>query len=99
MVRGIMRGPAFEPALGFCEGASAPFGARHRNFPTRQSDGARGRIRARRQIGVGPRAIIKTDPGSVRTQRHPPLVQAEKALALSRTTLWSVIAAALFVSL
>jgi hypothetical protein len=79
----IMQGPVFGSALLVC--------------PTHISENALARVHRRRQIGVGVRAIIETDPAHVarRRQGHKP---QPKARRMNKTTLFATLAGALLVS-
>jgi hypothetical protein len=87
-MRADLQGPALEPALAF-----------RRNRLTHDSETARPRVRARRQIGEGARSIIVTNPAHVRTRRITRLERAvTKGSPMKRTTLYATLTAALLVS-
>ena len=71
---------------------SAPFVC-----PTQVSEKRTPPVRARRQIGVGTRAIIETNPALVKRRRHAPKLKRQ-ARAMKRTTVFATLAGALLVS-
>jgi hypothetical protein len=79
----ILQGPVHGSALVVC--------------PTQVSEKTTARVRARRQIGMGARAIIETDPALVKRRRHAPKPKP-KARSMKRTTLVATLAGALLVS-
>ena len=79
----ILEGPVARPALVVC--------------PTQVSEKMTARIRARRQIGLGVRAIIETDPALVKRRRHTPKPKP-KARPMKKTTLFATLGGALLVS-
>jgi len=78
-----MQGPVSRPALVVC--------------PTQVSENRTARVRARRQIGFGSRAIIETDPVRA-TRRHHATKPNPKARRMKKTTLVATLAGALLVS-
>jgi hypothetical protein len=83
MRAGILQGPIARSALVVC--------------PTHVSENRTVRVRARRQIGLGARAIIETDPAHAIRRRHIPKPQP-KARRMKNTTLIATLAGALLVS-
>jgi hypothetical protein len=79
----ILQGPISRSALVVC--------------PTQLSENRTARLRARRQIGLGTRAIIETDPALVKRRRHAPKPRPQ-ARPMKRTTLVATLAGALLVS-
>ena len=79
----ILQGPISGSALVVC--------------PTQVSEKRTVRLHARRQIGLGARAIIETDPAHVKRRRHAPKPRP-KARPMKKTTLIATLAGALLVS-
>jgi hypothetical protein len=79
----IAQGPIYGSALVVC--------------PTQVSENRTGRVRARRQIGLGARAIIETNPAHVKRRRT--VAQPKpRTRPMKRTTLVATLAGALLVS-
>lgn len=79
----ILQGPIARSALVAC--------------PTQVSENRTSRVPERRQIGLGTRAIIQTDPALVKRRHHAPK-RKPKARPMNRTTLIATLAGALLVS-
>src|ERR1700694_1567633 len=97
MKAAIAQGPVSGPALAV-PGGSEPFLRRaRRNCPTEVSDKPTPRIRGRRQIGLGARAIIVTEPACTSTaRRHAQPMKRRRVM--KRTTLYAILVGALLVS-
>jgi hypothetical protein len=97
------QGPVLRPALGLFSDASASFapaGPVRRSFLTHDSDKTAPRIRPRRQIGAGARAIIVTNPALLSTRRiaQPMTRKPRGRTTMKRTTLYATLVGALLVS-
>src|ERR1700682_3516021 len=101
-MRATTQGPVSGPALGLFQDARAPFapgGPLRRNFPTRDSAKVSVRLRRRRQIGLGARSIIVTNPALLSTCRHAqPMTRPSRGRTMKRTTLYATLVGALLVS-
>jgi hypothetical protein len=98
-MKATSHGPVLGSALRLFPDASVSFApdSARRNCLTRVSEKPSPGIRPRRQIGLGARSIILTDPAVINTRRHA-AKPMNRGRTMQRTTLYATIVGALLVS-